>query len=573
MFGIRGHVVGKQLFSLFSVDIPATENSFRVKLLQRLFMVVFCVVLCKMALVAMSEPSEPRSGSVLGSLVSKRANIIDRNGAILATNLPTHALYAHPQEIQRSGRVERAVAELVAAIPELDAQRLQSDLSGSRKFVWIKRRLSPEEWQAVHDIGEPGLYMGSREARIYPNGRQAAHILGGVRFGGEGVHAAEIKGIAGTEGKFEEFFSDPENRGKALQLSIDLGVQAITRQVLESGVALTQAVGGSAVVMDALSGELLAMVSLPDFDPNDRQSFAQVSSAETSPLFNRAVQGVYELGSTFKIFAAAQAIELGLVRPDSIISTLPVQVGRYTIEDHYNKRAELTVNEIIAKSSNAGSVRLAQLVGPERQKTMMRQLGLLDPTPVEIAEARLGRPQWPRRWNHVSNATIAYGHGISVTPVHLAAAYAMLTNGGERVRPTILKRDRSSSERIQVVSKETSEAVQSMLRLVVSDGTASRSGIEGYVVGGKTGTAEKPSASGGYSEDKVLAVFASTLPANDPRYVIVLTLDEPVIFDGLEFRRTASWTSVPVVTELITRLAPLLGLRPNETEIRDGAAS
>ena len=546
------------------------EGDLRILTLLIAFIVLFLAVLMKMTLVATSEPSEPKSGFVPGSLVSQRANILDRNGVILATNLPTYAAYAHPQEIQLSGRVDRAARELATVFPELDEARLRGDLSGRRKFLWIKRRLAPEEWQSVHDIGEPGLYFGPREARVYPNGRQAAHVIGGVQFGGEGVHAAEINGVAGVEREFESFLRDPANGGQSLQLSLDLGVQAVTREVLANGVKLTQAVGGSAVVMDALDGEILAMVSLPDFDPNDRQAHEGKNAKAASPLFNRAVQGVYELGSTFKIFAAAQAIELGLVNPETVVSTLPVKVGKHLIEDHYNKRARLTVNDIIAKSSNTGSVRLAQLAGSERQKEFMRQLGLLDSSPVEMPEARLGKPQWPRRWTHVSNATIAYGHGISVTPVHLAAAYASLVNGGERVTPTILHRNRLPEIRERLIAPETSEAVRSMLRLVVTHGTAASAGIKGYAVGGKTGTADKPSASGGYAEDKVLAVFAAVLPAADPRYVIVITLDEPEVDDGEELRRTASWTSVPVTTELIMRLAPMLGLRPDPPAETDG---
>ncbi|WP_297342035.1 penicillin-binding transpeptidase domain-containing protein, partial [Pseudophaeobacter sp.] len=281
-----------------------------------------------------------------------------------------------------------------------------------------------------------------------------------------------------------------------------------------------------------------------------------------SPLFNRAVQGVYELGSTFKIFTAAQAMDLGLVTPDTIIDTRgPLRWGKFSIKDYRNYGNEMSVTKIIVKSSNIGTARLAQQIGAERQRDFLGELGMLEETPFEIVEAQGGKPLLPTNWSELSAMTISYGHGISTTPMHLAAGYAAVANGGRYVSPTILKQDGPQLGR-RIMSEHSAEAARSMLRHVVTEGTASFGQVPGYQVGGKTGTADKPRPLGGYYEDKVIATFASIFPAHDPKYVLVVTLDEPSVSAHGEERRTAGWTAVPVAAEMIGRLAPLLGLRP-----------
>jgi len=267
-------------------------------------------------------------------------------------------------------------AQLAAIFPEMDADRLLADFTGERRFLWLRRQMSPEQMQAVHDIGSPGLLFGPREMRLYPNGSLAAHILGGTRYGREGVSSAEVIGVAGVERQFDPFLRDPANEGAPLQLSIDLSIQAATERVLAGGMALMNAKGATAVLMNIHSGEIIAMASLPDFDPNSRPQVAITGDQSDSPLFNRAVQGVYELGSVFKIFAVAQAMELGLVTADTIIDTTsPLAWGSFRIRDFRNYGPQNSVTNVIVKSSNVGTARIAMQIGAERQRDFLGQLG------------------------------------------------------------------------------------------------------------------------------------------------------------------------------------------------------
>ncbi|MBD3678577.1 MAG: penicillin-binding protein 2 [Rhodobacteraceae bacterium] len=531
----------------------------RLLVLSLFFVSAFAMVGLRMGHLAASEPSEPRSASAGHFIATQRADILDRNGRILATNLLTHSLYAQPPQMIDKARAAR---ELVAIFPDLDEQRLLRQFSGERKFIWIKRKISPEQMQQVHDIGDPGLMFGPREMRLYPNGRLAAHVLGGAGFGREGVHSAEIVGVAGVEKTFDEFLRDPANAGAPLQLSIDLTIQSAARPVLWGGMKLMNAKAASMVLMDAHTGEVISLVSLPDFDPNKRPAPPTSGQASDSPLFNHAVQGVYELGSTFKSFTAAQALEDGLAQVDTLIDTKgPLVWGRYKIRDSHRMPPKMSLADMIVKSSNVGSARVAQEIGAERQKDFLRNLGLLEPSPIELVEARSVRPLFPSNWSEISAMTISYGHGVSVSPLHLAAAYATLLNGGRKVSPTILRTARAEPGP-RVLSPEVSIAMRGILRDVVRHGTATMGEVPGYNVAGKTGTADKPNPVGGYYEDRVISTFASAFPAENPRYVLVVTLDEPEETSGLEPRRTAGWTAVPVAAEIIRRTAPLLGLRP-----------
>ena len=524
------------------------------------FLCAYAAVAGRMGMLATSEPREPVASAPGSVIAMQRADIVDRQGRILATNFETHSLYAQPpQMIDPQNVAER----LVEIFPDLDRDKLIEDFTGKRKFLWIKKKISPEQKQAVHDIGDPGLLFGPREMRLYPNGSLAAHVLGGAGFGKEGVSAAEVIGVAGVERQFDSYLRDPANGSKPLQLSLDLTVQAAAEQVLDGGMKLMNAKGATSILMDVQTGEVISVVSLPDFDPNNRpRPPASGNDPSVSPLFNRAVQGVYELGSTFKIFAAAQAVDLGLVNPETIIDTRgPLRWGKFLIKDFRNYGNALSVTKIIVKSSNIGTARLAQQIGAERQQSFLQDLGMLEATPFEIAEAQGGKPLQPKNWSELSAMTISYGHGLSTTPMHLAAGYAAIANGGHYVSPTILKQPGPQLGR-RVMSPEAAEAARIMLRKVVTEGTASFARVPGYQVGGKTGTADKPKPRGGYYEDKVIATFASIFPAHDPKYVLVVTLDEPSIIAHGEERRTAGWTAVPVAAEMVGRLAPLLGLRP-----------
>lgn len=540
-------------------DTSRDQAEGRLLMLGLFFFAAFTLVGARMGLMAAAPPSEPQVASSGPSITAQRADIVDRNGRVLATNLATYSLYAQPQDMIDPVHVAKA---LVKVFPDLDEGRLERQFTGDRTFVWIKRTLSPEQMQAVHDIGDPGLLFGPREMRLYPNGRLAAHILGGAGFGREGVDSAEVIGVAGVEKQYDSWLRDPANAGQPLQLSIDLTVQAATREVLEAGMNMMNAKGAAAILMDAHTGEILSMVSLPDFDPNNRPLPLVKGNAADSPLFNRAVQGLYELGSTFKIFDIGQALDLGLITPQTIIDTKgPLIWGKFRIHDFHNYGAKLSVTDVIRESSNIGAARIATLFGGDKQKPFLKALGLLDPSPLELMEAPGVRPQYPSNWSDLSTMTIAYGHGISVSPLHLCTAYASMLNGGTRVYPTLIKTD-APKIGPRVISAATSEKLRTMLRYVVTSGTASYGDVKGYDVGGKTGTADKPDPRGGYYTDKVISTFATVFPAHDPKYVLVVTLDEPSDNTGKDPRRTAGYTAVPVAAEIIRRDAPLLGLRP-----------
>ncbi len=527
-----------------------------------LFLAGFSVIGARMTVLASSEAVEPQASASSASIVAQRANIVDRNGRVLATNLITNSLYAQPKLMVEP---ERAAKELAAIFPDLKEERLLKDFTGARKFLWVKKKISPEQMQAVHDIGEPGLLFGPREMRLYPNGRLAAHVLGGASFGREGVHSAEVIGTAGVEKAFDDFLRDPALEGAPLRLSIDMTIQSAMRRVLDGGMKLMNAKGATAVLMKVDTGEVVSMVSLPDFDPNTRPRDLIEGDPSDSPLFNRAVQGVYELGSTFKIFAAAQALELKLVNPTTMLDTKgPMRWGRYKIRDFSNYGDTLSVTDVIVKSSNIGTARMALNIGAKRQKEFLGSMGFFEPSPVELVEAPGAKPLLPKKWSDISTMTVSYGHGMAASPLHLASAYATVVGGGTLVKPTLLKVD-SVKPGPRVMSEQTSRQAREMLHQVVERGTASFMKGTGYMVGGKTGTADKPKPRGGYHKDKVIATFASAFPMNDPQYVLIVTLDEPSENSGKKPRRTAGWTAVPVAAEIVKRTAPLLGLRPIES--------
>ncbi|KAB7610340.1 penicillin-binding protein 2 [Amylibacter sp. SFDW26] len=532
----------------------------RLTMLGLAFFIGFGAIAGKMGMLAVSEPMEPRLAVANTGIHSQRADIVDRNGSVLATNLVTTSLYAQPHMMIEP---VKAADKLAKIFPDINHDKLLKQFTGKRKFVWVRKKVSPEQKQLVHDIGEPGLLFGPREMRLYPNGKLAAHILGGAGFGKEDVRAAELIGVAGVEKFFDERMRDPAQVDTPLKLSIDLTAQATMRRVVEGGMKIMNAKGAAAVLMDVHTGEIVSMVSLPDFDPNDRPAPLLEGDPSDSPLFNRAAQGVYELGSTFKLFAAAVSLDNNLANEDTMINTKgPIRWGKFKIRDFHNYGNQLSVKDVIVKSSNIGTARMAQAAGTNAQKKILDDLGFFAPVPVEISEAKRTKPLLPAKWSDLSTMTISYGHGIAATPLHLATAYATLANGGYKVKPTLLKSDVSTLHGDQVLKKTTSDSLMRMLRAVVTEGTASFGEVDGYHVGGKTGSADKPKPNGGYYDDKVIATFASAFPTHDPKYVLVLTLDEPSIEAAGEERRTAGWTAVPVAAELITRVAPVLNMRP-----------
>ena len=549
--------------------VTRIRSESRLLVLIGFFFVSFLAIGLKMGMLSIITPAEPISSTQILQTLTKRADILDRNGSILATNLITNALYAKPNLMIDK---QKAAKELVKIFPDLKLLNLVSQFEGTKKFIWIKRKISPEQMQAVHELGEPGLKFGPREMRLYPNGRLAAHVLGGVRYGRQSVHSAELVGSAGVELQFDKFLQDKLGSGDPLILSLDLGVQSAIGHVLQGGMQLMNAKGAAAILMDIHSGEIISMVSLPDFDPNDRVQKTSKKNGSQSSLFNKAVQGRYELGSVFKVFTAAMALEDGIVNQNTLVDTSsPIIWGKHRISNYHRLPEELSFTDVIVKSSNTGTSRLAKELGGVRQKEFLTNLGFFESTGIELVEGKQITSQYPSNWSEISTMTISYGHGISSSPLHLAAAFASVLNGGLKVNPTLLKRNGTNKIRKRVIRSDVSQTLINILYQVVERGTASAARVHGYSVAGKTGTAKKVKPTGGYYNKKNITTFASVFPAEAPKYVLLVTLDEPVVITGLKSRRTAGWTAAPISSEIIYRAAPLLGVRPNlQNKINDG---
>jgi cell division protein FtsI (penicillin-binding protein 3) len=474
----------------------------------------------------------------------QRGEIVDRNGSLIATSLRTASLFANPKEIRDP---EQVAAKLEKVLPGVNAGQLAKGLNSAKSFIWVKRHLTPREEQAVNNLGYPGLYFLPEEKRLYPYGPLLAHVLGYV--------GVDNKGLAGIEKTLDRRLLDPLDNREPLQLSIDLRVQAIVHEELSAAVSSFHALGGVGVVMDVKTGELIAMVSLPDFDPN------RPGQASDVARFNRASLGTYEMGSTFKSFTMALALDSGAATfHSSFDATSPLHFGGFTIDDDHPQRRWLTLPEVYAYSSNIGTAKIIQEVGGKRQQAFLKKLGLLSPLSVELPER--AQPQYPSQWQDINTITISYGHGIAVTPLHLARAIAAITNGGTLPQVSLLKGGPEKKiEEQRVISEATSRNVRRLMRMVVLHGTGKKADVRGYRVGGKTGTAEKVT-NGGYSHKSNLALFVSAFPVDAPRYAIVAMVDEPHGTAETYGFVTGGWVSAPVVSRIISRMAPLYGLPP-----------
>jgi len=484
------------------------------------------------------------------AIQASRADIVDRNGVLLATSLATASLHADPKLVINP--VE-AAKKLVSVLPGLDYNDTLNKLKSDKRFVCIRRNLSPREHYEVNRLGIPGIYFQREERRVYPTGNLTAHVVG---FTG-----IDNTGLMGIEQSF-----DKKLRGatEPLQLSLDVRLQHIMRKELQGAVDEFQALGGAGIIMDVRTGEVLSMVSLPDFDPH-------APTNDENARFNRNTLGVYEMGSTFKIFNSALALESGKIHmADSFDATKSIRVGRFSISDYHGKNRWLTVPEIFMYSSNIGSVRMALEVGANNQKALMDKLGLLKPSMIEIPE--VGMPMVPRPWRDINAMTIAFGHGLSVSPAQMATAAAATLNGGILPPATVLRRPAGEpvpGER--VLSPQTSDQIRRLMRLVVTQGTATMAAAPGYVVGGKTGTAEK-TAGHGYIKKALLSSFVGAFPINDPRYLVIAMVDEPKGTKRTYGYATGGWVAAPMVGRVIKQMGPLLGISPvdeSRPEIRN----
>jgi len=477
------------------------------------------------------------------------ADIVDRNGNVLAATLDSPSLYANPKQIVDAADAAR---KLVRVFPDLRAPEVYAKLSSGKSFVWIRRHLTPVEQYDVNQLGIPGLEFEHEERRVYPDGSLTSHVVGYT-----GVDNA---GFAGVERALSDVL---KGRREPLQLSLDLRLQYILHEELQRVIDDFTAKGGAGLIMDVNTGEVLAMASLPDFDPN-RPVAPDPEHPQTllaDRMFNRITLGDYELGSIFKIFTVAMALEAGTSTISSTYdASHPIRIGRFTISDYHGKHRVLSVPEILMYSSNIGAARMALVAGAQRQREFLDRLGLLKKPKIEVFE--VATPHYPAKWRDVNVMTIAFGHGISVPPINFATAAAALVNGGILRQATLVKQPAGDTPPgQQVISPKTSEQMRRLMRLVVEHGTGTMAAAPGYVVGGKTGTADKISGRH-YAERKLLSSFVGVFPINDPKYLILTMIDEPRPNRQSHGYATAGWTVAPATSRIIERVAPLLGVQP-----------
>lgn len=496
------------------------------------------------------EPAATRAAGVTAP--QSRADIVDRNGVLLATSLTTASLFADPKLVIEPAD---AVSKLLKVLPDLNREELLAALQEDKRFVWIRRNLTPKQQYEVNRLGIPGFAFQKEERRIYPQGALAAHVVG---FSG-----IDNVGLMGIEQRFDAQLKQSQG---PLQLSIDVRLQHILRKEIQVTIDEFRAIGGAGMVMDIHTGEMLAMVSLPDFDPHTPPP--PTTEQDLDPRFNRNTLGVYEAGSTFKIFNTAMALESGAVRlNDSFDATRPIRIGRHSISDFKPENRWMDVVEIFKHSSNIGSVRMAAALGPAVQKEFMTKAGFTRPVALELPE--MGWPIVPNPWREVNMMTISFGHGMSVSPIHLVAATGGIVNGGIEHQPTLLKRERGELvPGTRIVSERVSDSMRRLMRMVVTEGTAKKADADGYLVGGKTGTAEKVK-SGGYSKKARISSFVGAFPMNDPRYVIYVMVDEPKPSKNSFGYATAGWTAAPAVGRIVSQIGPLLGIRPQDATSPD----
>lgn len=495
----------------------------------------------KAELAALREEGDARAVS--------RADIVDRNGVVLATNLQVPSVYADPSLFRDKAAAAR---KLAAILPGVDAAELARRFEASRRFTWVKHRITPEEQRAVLDLGLPGVSFQLTEHRVYPKQELTSHVTGYVDL--------DNRGLAGIERSQDQRL---RRQREPLALSLDVRVQQIVREELERAYRRFRAIGANAMVLDRRTGELLAMVSLPDFDPN------RVGDVTGVEYLNRNTAGLYELGSVFKILTIAMALDSGKVSLlDRFDATGKLQIGRFRIGDDHAKNRWLSVPEIFKYSSNIGTARMAFAAGGAAPlEEFFKKIGLYAPPEIELSE--IARPRVPKRWADVTVATTAFGHGIAVTPVQFVDAVSGLIGDGTHIPTTILKREPGAVvPQTRYVSARTADLMRWLMWLTVEEGTGTRAKLASYLMGGKTGTAEK-AGRGGYSLDRVLASFFGAFPIHDPDYIVFVSLDEPKGDSTTHGFRTGGWVAAPVVAAIADRIGPLLGVHPTPPEVAE----
>ncbi|MCK9920095.1 penicillin-binding protein 2 [Microbacteriaceae bacterium K1510] len=518
------------------------------------FAAVYAVIAVRLVMFAtFSDGHGGRRSVGQDAIATARPDILDRNGEILATDVKSPSLFAEPRKLID---VDEAVELLTATLPDLDANEVRERLSSKRGFVWLKREITPEQQRQVFHLGIPGVGFLPENKRVYPNGTTISHTLGHVNIDNQGIAGIEKwldgQGLAALH--MAGLASD--RLQKPVELAVDLRVQFALRDELVKARDKFKAKASAGLVVDVNTGEIVAMVSEPDYDPNNPRE------ANDPTRINRLTTGVFEMGSTFKVFTVAMALDSGRVGLNSSFDgRQSLRYGRFTIHDDHPQPRMLTVPEIFKYSSNIGAARMALSLGPEYHRAFLKKMGQLDRLRTEIPES--AEPIVPKRWGELNTVTISFGHGLSVAPLQAVMGIAATMNGGLLIPPTFLKRSREDSLKLatQVLKPETSQKMRYLMRLNAEQGTGTKANVQGYYIGGKTGTAEKV-INGRYSKNKLLTDFMAVLPADKPRYLVLIMLDEPQGLPETHGFATAGWNAGPVAGKVIARIAPLLDIAP-----------
>lgn len=501
------------------------------------------------------EGVEAEQEKKVSPIAARRGDIYDRNGFLIATTLKTTSLFVDPLLVLDP---DNLLSQLYRVMPKINVEKASAAINAENRFGWLSHNLSPAQQKAILEIGDPGLGFQPKYTRIYPQGPLFAHMVGYTDTDG--------LGLAGIERSYDDVLG----AGQDVHLTLDLRLQHLAKRELSKAITDFEAKAGVGLILDAKSGEVLAGISLPDFDLNIS------ATATDNQKFNRLTLGVYELGSVFKIFSTAAVLELESLKMSHIFDAKePIKVGWHTIRDFHAKKRKMTLPEVFMYSSNIGSARMGEMVGKEGLQNFYSDLGLMKKTPFCIKE--VGAPIIPKKWRKSTVMTVSYGHGIATSPLQMSSAVATILNGGYALTPhmvksygekeqdkTQVKKDKAKSEiekheKIQIISKDTSEKMRQLLRLVVTKGTAKKADVSGLMIGGKTGTAEK-NVNGRYDRKKLISSFVGAFPMNDPRYIIMVMVDEPKGQKESFGYATAGWVAAPAAKRIATSMASVLGL-------------
>ena len=538
--------------TLLSTKLEKSDR--RIRLVAICFGLVYCVIAGKLIWLGFKPNAPSMRATAAAASAAARPDMLDRNGEVLATDVRVMSIFAEPRRIIDK---DEATELLTAVLPDLDARDLREKLGSRKGFVWVKREVSPKQQQEVYRLGLPGVGFWPENKRVYPNGPLAAHVLGFTNVDNQGIAGMEKyidgQGLADLHGA--GFDLSAENL-KPIKLSLDAKATFALRDELAKGMEHFRAKAAAAAILDVNTGEVIAMASLPDYDPNNP------ADALKPDHINRMNVGVFEMGSTFKALTLAMALDAKKVNLNSQIDARnALRSGRFRIHDYHAKNRALTVPEVFVYSSNIGTARMALMVGVEGHKAFLRKMGQLDRMRTELPES--AEPIVPKNWGELNTMTIAFGHGLAVAPLQAMMAVGALSNGGYMIKPTFLKRTEEEAKRNapRVVRPETSEELRYIMRLNAEIGSARKTDIPGYFVGGKTGTAEKV-INGRYAKNKLFTTFMALVPADKPRYLFATVMDEPQAAPETHGYATAAYNSGAVTGKIIERAGPILGVEP-----------